>query len=551
MGRPFPHNAAGAAAYSSPEPAGVNARSPLDFGPVTTRSGAKVKEFFSDERFRTVTETMVDGLIVIDAAGVIRYVNPGCNRLFLYADGELLGKNISSLMPSPFAEMHDGYLARHRDTKVKRIIGIGRELTGLKASGETFPMYLSVGEASIGGETAFVGVIYDLTEKKRAEEMLLHHQKLDAIGQLTGGIAHDFNNILSIVSGNLEIIEGLDLPPAAKRAIARAQDASMRAARITQRLLAFARRQPLTRRTLDPNGTLKELYDMLRRSMPETIDIQLEFSENLPPIETDIDQFETAILNLATNARDAMPDGGELCIETDMVRYDEAPWSPEQIPAGTYVRVCVCDNGTGMTPDIRDRAMEPFFTTKGAGVGTGLGLSMVYGFLKQLGGHARIYSEPGRGTRVSLFFPAAEVDGAIPLARNDEATPMGHGELVLVVEDDPDVREVSVARIEALGYRVCVAVDGPSALETLSRNPDIRAAVLDVVMPGPLDGHALAERIVDLAPEIGVILTSGYSERMATAGDMRWPFLSKPVPRVALARTLRNVLNRPEAANQA
>jgi nitrogen-specific signal transduction histidine kinase/ActR/RegA family two-component response regulator len=406
-------------------------------------------------------------------------------------------------------------------------------------------MHLSVGEANIDGETSFVGIIYDMTDKKRAEELILHHQKLDAIGQLSGGVAHDFNNILSVIGGNLEMIAAHDLPPAAKRAIARAQEAAQRAARITHRLLAFARRQPLQRQPLDLNRTLDSLSEMLRRSIGETIEIRMGLGAGLGIVEADIDQVETAILNLALNARDAMPSGGALVIETDNVRFDDDPRGLQEAPPGDYVRVSVSDNGTGMPPDVRDRAMDPFFTTKEVGSGTGLGLSMVYGFMKQLGGHARIYSEVGRGTRVSLFFPRSDVEADHGADEAGGAIPRGRGETILVVEDDPDVRHVTVSRLEGLGYRVHVAVDGASALEVLHQHDDIDLALLDVVMPGGMDGHALADEIERLAPRVRIMLTSGYSPRMAgpdAEGTSR-PFLSKPVDRARMARAIRQLLD--------
>ncbi len=502
-----------------------------------------LQSLLSDDRFRIVPETMVDGLIVIDSSGLIRYVNPGCEKLFGYAGGEIIGKNVSVLMPPEIARDHDGYLARHRETRVKRIIGIGRELTGRKASGDLFPMYLSVGEAQAGQETIFVGIIYDLSEKKRAEEVILHHQKLDALGQLSGGVAHDINNILSVIGGNLEMIAQVDLPPAARRALARAQDAAVRAARITQRLLAFARKQPLSRQMIDINQALEEISELMQRTIGEEIDVRMHLAPDCGAVEADIDQLETAIINLAVNARDAMPGGGQLSIETELVAFEDDPRTAQETPPGDYVRLSVSDTGVGMTPEILARAIEPFFTTKEVGAGTGLGLSMVYGFMKQIGGHARLYSEPGHGTRVSLFFPRAGAAKAQLRTGEDKAAPAGQGELILVVEDDPDVRLVTVSRLESLGYRVKIAVDGPGALETLGQLPDVRLALIDVVMPGGMDGHAVAEEIGKRRPNVRIVLTSGYSPRMAAGKTGGHPFLPKPSTRVQLAQIVRATLD--------
>lgn len=509
-----------------------------------TRGDELLSDLFADQRFRIVTETMVDGLIVIDAVGSIRYVNPSCERLFGYDLGQLIDKNVKTLMPTPFAEAHDGYLARARETKVKRIIGIGRELQGKKSDGEVFPMYLSVGEANMGGEVLFIGIIYDLTDKKRAEEMLLHHQKLDAIGQLSGGIAHDFNNILAVISGNLEMLERHDLPPSARRAVNRAKEASVKAARITHRLLAFARRQPLSPEPIDLNRSLQDLSEILDQTLGPNIAISMHRADNLPAVEVDIDQFETAILNLAVNARDAMPDGGQLVIETDTLRVSDEPRTRDDTPPGDYVRVSVSDTGEGMPPEIVAKAVDPFFTTKQAGSGTGLGLSMVYGFMKQLGGHAKIYSEVGHGTRISLFFPAQDIALPAPDAAQDVTSYMGDGETVLVVDDRSDVLEVTADRLQQLGYDVLTAEDGMGALAAIEANPSVQVAVLDVVMPGGMDGHQLADQIEAIRPDVRIIMYSGYSPKLASgeAAHPNRPFLSKPVSMLKLAKVVRDVL---------
>ncbi|MEZ6030879.1 MAG: PAS domain S-box protein [Hyphomonadaceae bacterium] len=524
-------------------PTGAAGGSAVDTPRLWRLPDISLQSLFSDDYFRIVPETMVDGLIVIDAAGTIQYVNPGCEKLFKYTARELLGRNVSTLMPTPFAENHDSYLSRHRETRVKRIIGIGRELTGLKSDGTVFPMYLSVGEAETDTGAIFVGIIYDLTEKKRAEEVILHHQKLDAIGQLSGGIAHDFNNILAVIGGNLEMIANVDLPPAARRAVVRAQDAAIRAARITQRLLAFARKQPLQRQMLDLNKCLEDMAEMLQRTLGETVEVRMHLTPIRGRVDADIDQFETAVLNLAVNARDAMPDGGLIAIETEVVRFDDDPRTAQEAPPGEYLRVSVSDTGQGMSPEVCARAIEPFFTTKEVGAGTGLGLSMVYGFMKQIGGHARLYSEVGRGTRVSLFFPYTPSQATAAAAATDTSTPEGNGETILVVEDDPDVRLVTVSRLESLGYRVKIAVDGQNGLEMLGQSPEVELALVDVVMPGGMDGHALADEIEKRWPQVRIIMTSGYSPRMASGGTNSRPFLPKPSTRAQLAQMVRDSLH--------
>jgi two-component system CheB/CheR fusion protein len=262
-------------------------------------------------------------------------------------------------------------------------------------------------------------------------------------------------------------------------------------------------------------------------------------------VDADIDQLETAVLNLSINSKDAMPQGGRISIETENARVVEDPRTIQEVPPGDYVRVSVSDNGKGMPPEVCQRAMEPFFTTKEVGKGTGLGLSMVYGFLKQLGGHARIYSEAGRGTRVSMFFPRSRHAVEHSLDRRDVAPPRGKGETILVVEDDADVRLVTVSRLESLGYQVLVAADARSALEIVRTGPGIHLGLLDVVMPGGMDGHELADEIERIEPEMRLVLMSGYSAKMVAGFDdpSARPFLSKPVSLPKLAKVLRKVLD--------
>ncbi|MDP3495587.1 MAG: PAS domain S-box protein [Hyphomonadaceae bacterium] len=524
--------------------AGADGRSPIVLDDAFQLPGSTLKDLIGDNRFLVVPETMVDGLIVIDEVGTIHYVNPACTLLFNYARDALIGQNVKMLMPSPFREHHDAYLARHRETGVKRIIGIGRELQGLKSDGTIFPMYLSVGQARTGDEGIFVGIIYDLTEKKRTEETILHHQKLDAIGLLSGGIAHDFNNILNVIGGNLEMIAAGDLPPAGRRAVARAQEAAAKAARITQRLLAFARKQPLNQQLIDVNKALEDMAEMLQRTIGEAVTVEMHLSPKAGQINTDIDQFETAILNLAVNARDAMPSGGLIVVEAEQVTVGDEPGENGETPPGEYTRISVSDTGEGMTPEVRARAIEPFFTTKDVGSGTGLGLSMVYGFMKQIGGHARLYSEVGHGTRVSLFFPRIVSPLAAAPNVSHSSIPVGRGETVLVVEDDPDVRQITVSRLEGLGYRVRIATDGHSAMQVVKNCSDVQLALIDVVMPGGMDGHAVADEIEKMAPGIKLILTSGYSPRMAAKDAQQTrAFLPKPSTRAQVARIVRSILD--------
>jgi PAS domain S-box-containing protein len=473
--------------------------------------------------------------------------------LFGYSVDEALGQNVKLLMPAPYRDEHDGYLANYRESGERKIIGIGRTVTGQRKDGSTFPMALSVGEAKQDGKPIFVGVIHDLSEHKRTNEQLVQAQKMEAVGQLSGGIAHDFNNLLTVVIGNAELlIDDLQDKPALRKTAEAIVQAAERGAELTQRLLAFGRRQTLRPTQFDCNALVVNMQRMLRRMLMESIEIRTTLDRELCPGFADSGQLENALLNLAINARDAMPRGGSLIFTTSNAlldaRYRER--FPDVNP-GHYVMVGVTDTGHGMTADILERVFEPFFTTKEIGKGSGLGLSMVYGFAKQSNGHVSIYSEPDLGTTVRIYLPAAEmtVEHAAPVMSPKADATEGR-ELVLLAEDDPFVRSFAVECLTNLGYRVIEAMNGRQALERLG---EIRAADIlftDVVMPGGMNGWELAEKARRICPDLKVLLTSGYAlETLAEHG--RLPagamVINKPYRKAELARQLRKVLSAPPA----
>ncbi len=346
-----------------------------------------------------------------------------------------------------------------------------------------------------GSKPAVVVVARDITERKLAEARLRQVQKMEAIGHLTGGVAHDFNNLLAVVSGNLELLnEALTDKPPLRDLVRRALAAAERGATLTQRLLAYSRQQPLRTQPTDLNKLVGETLDLLRRTLGETIQIRTELASDLWLALIDPTQLESALLNLALNARDAMPDGGMLGIETANTWLDaDYAAAHEDVQPGLYVMLTVSDTGSGMPPEVIERAFEPFFTTKPVGKGSGLGLSMVYGLVKQCGGHVAIYSEVGQGTTVRLYLPQARTD--VVATREEPKAPEtaqeGSAEVILVVEDDPYVRQLSVKMLSSLGYRTLETGDAWAALRLLEENPEIALLFTDVVLPGRMNGAEL------------------------------------------------------------
>jgi PAS domain S-box-containing protein len=388
-------------------------------------------------------------------------------------------------------------------------------------------------------------------ELKHAHEALRQSQKMETVGQLTGGIAHDFNNLLQIVSGNLDLLRQ-KLPSDAshlKRYADRAFTGADRAATLTQRLLAFSRRQPLAPTPIDVNRLIPGMSELLHRTLGETIEVEAVLAPRLWTVEADPNQLENAIINLAINARDAMPDGGKLTIETQNTHLDASytAQNPE-VPVGQYAVICISDTGFGMDPETVAKAVEPFFTTKEVGKGTGLGLSMVYGFVKQSGGHIKIYSELGEGTTIKMYLP--RLLGAYAEQIEDPALSAIEAqgeESILVCEDDEDVRAYSAEVLRELGYRVFEAVDGPSALALLKANGHVNLLFTDVVLPGGMTGAVLAKEAKKLQPSIRTLFTTGYARNAIVHHGRLDPgvdLLTKPFSYADLAARVRDILDR-------
>lgn len=397
-----------------------------------------------------------------------------------------------------------------------------------------------------------------IEEREKAEAALRQSQKMEAIGQLTGGVAHDFNNLLQIITGSLGSLRrrgsrwklAADATREFDRFLEGAEEGARRAAALTRQLLAFSRRQPLQPEPVDANRLVARMTNLLTRTLGETIAIETVLSTGIWPVLTDPNQLESAILNLAVNARDAMQQSGKLTIETANVFLDDRYVEPyEQLKSGQYVMIAVSDNGAGMDPDTVAHAFEPFFTTKAGGHGTGLGLSQVYGFIKQSGGHTKIYSEQDHGTTVKMYLPRTSAGQAAaedhPVLAHELADAAAASRRILVVEDEDKVRAASVEMLEDLGYQVLEAIDGPTALKLLGARPAIDLLFTDVVLPGGMNGKQLADEVRREHPDVKILYTTGYARNAIVHHGRLDPgvdLISKPFSYSELAAKVRSVL---------
>jgi PAS domain S-box-containing protein len=497
----------------------------------------------------------------LDQEGIISSWNAGAERIKGYAANEIIGSHFSRF-----------YTPEDREAGVPRqALATARsqgrfEAEGWRVRKDGTRFWASVVIDAIRNDAGeligFAKITRDITERMEAQrtlretqEQLAASQKMDAVGQLTGGIAHDFNNLMMVVLGNLETAQrnarGADNPNL-NRALSNAVRGAQRASSLTQRLLAFSRRAALNPKPLDINKFMVGSADFLKRALGEAIDIETAGSAGLWTVEVDADQLEVALLNLAINARDAMPTGGKLTVEAANAILDReyCKLNPEVSP-GQYVMVSVSDTGCGMSKDTINRAFEPFFTTKEAGHGTGLGLSQVYGFVKQSGGHVRLYSEVGEGTTVKIYLPRFFGRDTDDQLIEGELLGQGEGgETILIVEDDSDVRAYLTDVLRGLGYGVVAASNGTIALDILARdNLRVDLMLTDVVMPG-MTGRDLAREVAKLRPELRTVYMTGYSRNAVTHHgrlDPNLDVLQKPVTQRDLAMRIREALDKHES----
>ena len=499
----------------------------------------------SQMRFRDFLLASPDGVLIIDQAGGIQLASTRAETMFGYAPGELDSRSVFTLIQG-----HNSDPARPNELALRALTGtrsFGPTSYGLRRDGSTFPVEVNLSPASDDKGAPMIAAIRDISDRKAIENHLLRSQKLEAIGTLTGGIAHDFNNLLAVIIGNLDLLaEDGTLTQDDRPLVEQALGAALKGAELTQRLLAFARRQPLQPTQIDVNDLVEGLCILARRTLGANIQLTFEANPTVPPIVADASQLEACLFNIINNARDAMSNGGEIVVGTDL-RYLDAAFvtTSDELSPGYYTVIDVRDNGAGMPPDVVGQIFEPFFTTKEPGKGTGLGLSLVYGFIKQSGGQVYVYSEVGVGTIFRLYLPAILAPDE-QQAHHDEVLRPEHGgqETILVVEDNGGLRQVVVKQLKALGYRFFEAENGQEALAILENNR-VDLLFSDIVMPGGMSGYELARQAAARWPELKVVMTSGFPDaKLNTSGkppeNMR--LLNKPYRRHELAEILRDAL---------
>jgi PAS domain S-box-containing protein len=500
----------------------------------------------SEARFRDYAETSSDWFWETGPDHAFTYVSERLNAFGLDRSA-LIGKSRSDTATDLDTEpqkWREHGAALERREPFRNFEYTCRDLTGRQR-------HIGVnGRPVFAGDGRFIGYRgtgTDLTKQHEAEERLRQSQKMDAIGQLTGGVAHDFNNVLTVITGTIDILqEGMADRPELVAVAQLMEDAATRGAEITSQLLTFARRQPLEPREIDVNGMVADTVKLLKPILGEHVDIKRVLADNAWSALADPSQLSAAIINLAVNARDAMPGGGKLTLETANVMLGKGEASGDDaVTTGEFVMIAVTDTGQGIPAEIRDRVFEPFFTTKRIGHGTGLGLSMVYGFAKQSGGTITIDSEEGRGTVIKLYLPRSAGRGALKAEPvHATGTPHGH-ETILVVEDDALVRGYVIAQLGSLGYRTLVASDAESALALVDQGAEFDLLFTDMIMPGGMNGRELAEAMLDRRRDAKVLYTSGYTDSaIASEGhfDPSAALLRKPYRKSQLAQKIRDVL---------
>jgi PAS domain S-box-containing protein len=517
---------------------------------------ARVEE---ENQFRLLLDGVADhALYVLDPNGYITQWNAGAERMKGYAEAEIIGQHFSRF----FTEADQKAAVPQKALEAAARHG-KFELEGWRVRKDGIRFYssavLTARRNPSGQLIGFVKITRDISERIRQQEALqqaqaalAQSQKMEALGQLTGGMAHDFNNMLHVIKNAMDMIGHRigELDPSTLKYLDMARRNADRSVAITQRLLAYARQQPLDPKPLLPNKLIQNLTDMLHHVVGEGVSVETVFGSGLWPVSADTNQLETAILNLTINSRDAMGRLGKLTIETANAYLDESYCRVHaEVTPGQYVMIAVSDTGSGMTPEVISRAFDPFFTTKPAEQGTGLGLSQVFGFVKQSGGHVKIYSELGQGTTVKLYLPRVPSEGPTPSADvGAPAQTAAAGETILVVEDHEEVRAFSAEMLTGLGYRVSCAGDAAAALQLLEQLPQLDLLFTDVGLPNGPNGRQLADTVRQLRPGVRVLFTTAYARNAIVHHGRLDPgvdLIVKPFSQLDLARKVQQMLQRP------
>ena len=515
---------------------------------ITVRKDAEKHLAQMEGRYRGLMEAAPDGMVVVNQAGEIVLLNARAEKQFGYRRDELLGRKVKSIIPVGFAERLIADGTRTAAEALAQQIGTGIELNGRRKDGTEFPIEIMLSPLESPDGILVTTAIRDISERKQLARQLHQSQKMEAIGQLTGGIAHDFNNLLGVIIGNLDLLDRLVAGnEAADKRVHTAQKAAARGADITRRLLMFSSNEELKPSVVRLGESIQNTIELATRGLGPEIKIVNHVDESVPPLFVDPAGLESALLNLVVNARDAMPKGGSIVISSEVQDLEDSYPAVHagDLKVGRYVCVSVSDTGHGMSKDTLERAFEPFFSTKPRNKGTGLGLAMVYGFVKQSGGTVRVYSELGHGTTVSLYLPlitdlqySTPMNATMPL----DARPGG---TVLVVDDEEDLVEVALAYLAEMGLKAVQAKDGASALEAIAARSDIDLMLTDIVIPGGMNGVELVEKALVLRPDLKIIYSSGFpaealAERSLPLVD--GPLLRKPYQRAEFAAIVNRVM---------
>ena len=527
--------------------------SALDF---TERRMAEEALRASEARKGAMLEAAIDAVITMDESGRITEFSPAAERMFGYSRDDVMGRELAEvLVPPDLRDRHRAGIARYLATGEASILGRRIELRAMRADGEEIPVEVAINRIDVPGPPTFTGYVRDISAQRRLEESLRQAHKMDAIGQLAGGVAHDFNNMLTVIDGfSTLLLDELDTTDARRELVEEIQRATGRAASLTGQLMAVSRRQALRLQPVDLNKLTTGLQPLLGRVVLQGVVVIIRTADE--PVVVDIDdaQFEQVILNLAVNARDAMPSGGTLTIETGIVELDAAYAAIRPgVNPGSYAMLVVSDTGTGMDDATQARMFEPFFTTKDVGKGTGLGLAMIYGTVQQSGGHIGIESEPDYGTTVRIYLPLSD---AVPSERAQAGglarRRLGPGVNVLVIEDEDQVRELMVLALQKAGCTVITATDGAGALEAVDPADRLDLAVTAVVMPGR-SGPEVVRQLRRTRPRLRALYVSGFAPRFATSGasspDLEPHFLQKPFTLAEFIDAVRQVLDAPEGGD--